>query len=94
MDTLLLHVFPCRLPEVGSVLNVERRHFCPHRSHFRSHDACLLGFPGNISCARLVEEPVIDHKITVFLRLLGAVGTSTRADACAFSGEPQLPRAS
>ena len=48
---------------------------------------------GNISCARLVEEPVLDHKITVFLRLMGAVGASTRADACAFSGEPQLPRA-
>ena len=29
----------------------------------------------------------------VFLRLLGTVVTSTRADACAFSGEPQLPRA-
>ena len=29
------------------------------------------------------EERVLDRKSTVFLRLLGAVGTSTRADGCA-----------
>ena len=52
----------------------------------RPTDTLLL--LGNISCARLVEEPVRDRRSTVFLRLQGAVGTSTRADACAFSGEP------
>ena len=45
---------------------------------------------GNIFCA-----PSLEHVagLSVLCRLLGAVGTSTRADGCAFSGEPQVPRA-
>ena len=78
------------------VLNVERRRFSARTARTsawiaRSHNACLLGFPGNISCARPVEETILDH--TISPPALGTVGTSNRADACAFSGEPQLPRA-
>ena len=71
MDTLLFHMFPRRLPEVGSVLTAAPPP--PSSSKMVCSSTSFSKF-GNISCA-----PSLEHVagLSVLCRLLGAVGTST-----------------
>ena len=89
MDTLLLHMFPCT--SVGSVLMAAPPPPLSSKSKMVCSSTPLSKF-GDISCAPSLEHGHVAG-LAVRCRLQGAVGTSTRADACAFSSEPQLPRA-
>ena len=73
-----------------SILTVSRPggSSCSSKSKMVCSSTSLSKF-GNISCAPSLEHGPVGG-LSVRCRLLGAVGTSTRADACIFSSEPQL----